>query len=160
MKELMDIQVIETTRGGVFSLDKGYTGKLLLGSDNYFEGIVRDHRTVSDYSLIFGQLYENGDINFMKVAPNDERVARQVVVGTIDGVYVGQSFCKSSKFEYADCGLRVNVSKAEIIRDVEEDEVNKLSSMIKEFETKLGEEGRKFLACEYKPATPKKNVKR
>lgn len=159
MKKLIDIQVIHTVNGVNFNLDEGYTGKVLVDSNNYFEGVVREHRSKNDNSFVFGYLEDYKNIDFMKVFPGDEVTARRIV-GGCDGIsYQGNSFPNGNEDSEDARGVVVFTVEGERIREVTDEEVTKLESMINNIKGNLGLVGREIYSSSYTGETAKQNVK-
>lgn len=160
MKRLVDVQIIQTVHGGVFELDEGCTGKVLVDNNNYFEGVVREHGSIADDSFVFGYMEEDGNIDFMKVVPKDLIPAERIVGGS-DGIsYQGNRFvCGDEGLEEA-CGVVVFAIDGERTRTITEDEIGKLDAMIAKTKKNLGIVGSVIYSSTYNGENVKQNVKR
>lgn len=160
MKRLVDVQIMQTVHGGVFELDEGCTGKVLVDDDNYFEGVVREHGSIADDSFVFGYMEEDGNIDFMKVAPKDLIPAERIVGGS-DGVsYQGNRFVSGDEGLEETCGVVVFAIDGERTRTITDDEVVKLETMVDKIKKNLGIVGTVIYNSAYSGEIAKQNVKR
>lgn len=159
MKKLVDIRIIQTVHGGDFDLDEGCTGKVLLDSNNYFEGVVREHRTIGEDSFIFGHMFDNGDIELTRLAPNDQLMPEHIKASSTELGYCGKSFIKVDGCDVDNCEVLVHALEGYRTRTIEAKEVDKLNMMIKKHKSNLGTVGNKLYIEECKKKSVKQNVK-
>lgn len=159
MKKLVDMEVLQTVYGGVFDLDEGYTGKVLVDDEGYFEGVVRTHKTLMDDSFVFGYMYDNGDVDFMKLAPADGTLARHVQGSNVNGCFCGKSFVRQTDAEMEDCGVLVFTTDGEKIRNIYDSEISSLETQIISLKNNLGYVGRGIYESTLMQKKGKINVK-
>lgn len=159
MKKLVDIQIIQTVHGGDFELDQGCTGKILLNNNGYFEGVVREHGTVGDDSFIFGYIFDNEDIDLIRLTPNDQLMPEHIKASSTELGYCGKSFISIDGCDVDNCGVLVYALDGDRIRTIEDTEIEKLEKMIDKHKSSLGDIGNKLYTTAYKKKIIKQNVK-
>lgn len=151
MKKLMDIMGLNASYGEIFNLNEGWTGRILMDEDLSFEGIVFDNSDEFPYhyDYIIGKIKESPTpvtIDLIKATEDDQRLPFRYTVSVENGSFYGDYFVMSEDQSFACGEAKINMLDGDKIREVRDDEIEKVRTAIEETKSKLGSISKKIIA--------------
>lgn len=137
MDSLIDVRGYYTNYDDSYEIENSWYGKVLLNSDNTFEGVVTDYSETSDY-FVFGTITSE-QITLIKCMKNDEEVPKQYLVYKDKSCFEGEVSAKDLYVEVPMGECRILINPADSIRDIGEYELLFLRNKIAHVKESFGD---------------------
>ncbi len=143
MEKIVDIFGYSALYGDMYSPDDSWFGRILLGEDNKFEGVVEDFYQTS-FFLVFGHMTEDS-IDLIKCSRMDTNMPYLFSVTKEEFKYYGDYYAKNlfAKVPLGECKL--SILPAEVTREESDYEKNGLKNGIELLKKDLGKKGKELL---------------
>ena len=143
-----------------YSDNERVTGRIIIGEDNFFEGVARNKKHNHNY-FIFGNITDEDEINLVRCSEDDEEIPRIMVVKRNGHGYEGNYQAKN---EYTIIPLgdsRITLLPAEITREETDWEKKQVKMGIIKMKHRLGAIGNQaHESFEYARLNQSKNTKK
>ena len=143
MERIVDIFGYSALYGDMYSSDTSWFGRVLLGEDNKFEGVVEDYDRTTHF-LVFGEMTDK-DINLIKCSKKDFNMPYLFSVSKDKVGFYGDYFVKDlyNKIPLGECKL--SVLPSEVTREETDFEKREIRRGIDILKNDLGERGKDLL---------------
>ena len=139
MEKIIDLFGYNANEYDMYDAENSWYGTVLVGEDNWFEGVVREYCD-EDYSLVFGHMTEE-TLDVIKVAPEDQHVAKRYE-GLKDGKkFYGMYMAKALWTEIPIGECKMSLLPAETTREETDMERAYVHKKINIMADRLGEMG-------------------